>query len=58
MAATTNEARLTGFEGITAEQTEPSVSVRHFQNSVLSELPGFAFAFLTLAYITFSLIGL
>ena len=54
MAATTNEARLTGFP-VVAEQTETSEALRYFQNSLLSELPGVTFAFLTLAYIVFAL---
>ncbi len=57
MAATTKEVRLTGFESV-AEQTLASESVRHVNNSLLSELPGVAFAFLTLAYIVFSLVTL
>ena len=57
MAATTKEIRLTGFNNV-AEQTEASESVRSMQNSLLSELPGVTFAFLTLAYIAFSLISL
>ena len=55
--AATKEVRLTGFEGV-AEQTVASESVRHVNNSLLSELPGVAFAFLTLAYIVFSLVTL
>jgi hypothetical protein len=57
MATTTKEIRLTGFNDV-AERTEASESVRHMQNSLLSELPGVTFAFLTLAYVAFSLLSL
>jgi len=57
MAATTVEQRLAGFQRI-REQTETVAAVRIAQNSLLSELPGMAFAFLTLAYIVLSLVGL
>jgi hypothetical protein len=57
MAATTKEIRLTGFNDV-AEQAEASESVRQMQNSLLSELPGVTFAFLTLAYVAFSLLSL
>jgi hypothetical protein len=57
MAATTVEQRLAGFERV-REQTETAAAVRIAQNSLLSELPGMAFAFLTLAYIILSFVGL
>lgn len=58
MAATTiNQARLTGFQD-TKEQTETVAADRMAQNSLLSELPGATFAFLTLAYIVFSFASL
>ena len=39
-------------------QTEPTASVRALQNTVLSELPGIAFAVLTLVYVVSSLVRL
>ena len=39
-------------------QNEPTSSVRALQNSFLTELPGVAFAVLTLVYIVTSLVGL
>jgi hypothetical protein len=58
MATTTvNQARLAGFEG-TKEQTESGAAERMAQNSLLSELPGATFAFLTLAYIVLSFASL
>jgi hypothetical protein len=57
MAATTVEQRLAGFQEV-KEQTETVAADRIAQNSLLSELPGVAFAFLTLAYIVFSLVSL
>ena len=40
------------------EQTETVAADRFAQNSVFSELPGVAFAFLTLAYIVLSFVSL
>ncbi len=58
MAATTaNQLTLRGFERV-REQTETVAADRIAQNSMLSELPGMAFAFLTLAYVVLSLVGL
>ena len=57
MAATTINQTLTGFQQV-KEQTETLVADRIAQNSVLSELPGVAFAFLTLAYIVLSFVSL
>jgi len=57
MAATTVSQRLTVFQQ-TREQTETVTANRIAQNSLLSELPGVAFAFLTLAYIVLSFVGL
>jgi hypothetical protein len=57
MAATTLNQRLAGFQQI-QEQTETVAADRLMQNSFLSELPGAAFAVLTLAYIVLSLAGL
>ncbi len=37
---------------------EPTASVRALQNTVLSELPGIAFAVLTLVYVVSSLVRL
>jgi len=54
MAATTAKATFTGFER-DQEQTDTGLAVRISQNSFLTELPGVTFAFLTLAYIVFSL---
>jgi hypothetical protein len=39
-------------------RNEPTASVRALQNTVLSELPGIAFAVLTLVYIVSSLVRL
>jgi hypothetical protein len=54
MAATTlNQTRLAGFQ--IEEQTEAVAAAdRIAQNTLLSELPGAAFAVLTLAYIVLS----
>jgi hypothetical protein len=57
MAATTINQRLAGFQQV-KEQTETVAADRIAQNSVLSELPGVAFAFLTLAYIVLSFVSL
>ena len=57
MAATTVNQRIAGFQEV-KEQTETVAADRIAQNSLLSELPGLAFAFLTLAYIVFSLVSL
>ncbi|MGD0670591.1 MAG: hypothetical protein ABSB13_00825 [Candidatus Binatus sp.] len=57
MAATTANQRLAGFQQV-REQTETVAANRIAQNSLLSELPGAAFAFLTLAYIVLSFVGL
>ena len=55
MAATTvYQSRVAGFQQI-KEQSETVAAVRFRQNSFLSELPGVAFAFLTLSYIVLSL---
>jgi hypothetical protein len=58
MAATTiNQARLAGFQQ--KEQTETVAAAdRVAQNSLLTELPGVTFAFLTLAYIVLSFVSL
>ncbi len=39
-------------------QNEPTASVRALQNAVLSELPGVAFAVLTLVYVVTALVRL
>jgi len=57
MAATTYNQRIAGFNEV-REQTENVAADRIAQSSLLSELPGMAFAFLTLAYIVFSLVSL
>jgi hypothetical protein len=57
MAATTINQRLAGFQQV-QEQTETAAADRIAQNSLLSELPGVAFAFLTLAYIVLSFVSL
>ena len=58
MAATiTNQARIAGFQRI-KEQTETVAADRIAQNSLLSELPGVTFAFLTLAYVVASFASL
>jgi hypothetical protein len=57
MDATTVNQRLAGFQD-TQEQTENVAAHRVAQNSLLSELPGATFAFLTLAYIVLSFASL
>jgi hypothetical protein len=58
MAATfINHTMLTGV-GPAREQTEAGDADRFMRNLLLSELPGAAFAFLTLAYIIVSLASL
>jgi hypothetical protein len=55
-ATTVNQPRLAGFQHTV--QTENVAAERVAQNSLLSELPGVTFAFLTLAYIVFSFASL
>jgi hypothetical protein len=57
MTTTTVNQRVAGFQQITA-RTETATADRIAQNSLLSELPGMAFAFLTLAYIVLSFVSL
>jgi hypothetical protein len=57
MAATTINARIANFQRV-KEQTETVAADRIAQNSLLSELPGVTFAFLTLAYIVASFASL
>ena len=57
MAATTINQTLAGFQNVKV-QTEAGAADRIAQNSLLSELPGVAFAFLTLAYIVLSFVSL
>ena len=57
MAATTMNRRLAGFQDV-KEQTETVAADRIAQNSLLSELPGVVFAFLTLGYIVLSFVSL
>jgi hypothetical protein len=57
MDATTINQRLAGFQQA-KEQTETAAADRIAQNSLLSELPGVTFAFLTLAYIVLSFVSL
>jgi hypothetical protein len=58
MAATIiNQGRIAGFQRI-KEQTETVAADRIAQNSLLSELPGVTFAFLTLAYVAVSFASL
>ena len=56
-ATTVNQPRIASFED-TQAQTENVAAERVAQNSLLSELPGATFAFLTLAYIVFSFASL
>ncbi|MGH7814689.1 MAG: hypothetical protein ACREQI_11895 [Candidatus Binataceae bacterium] len=59
MAATTaNHVTFTGFRPAFEEQTETVAAERVFHNSILTELPGAAFAFLTLAYIVLTVAGM
>jgi hypothetical protein len=57
MAATTINARIANLRGI-KEQTETVAADRIAQNSLLTELPGVTFAFLTLAYVVVSFASL
>ena len=57
MTATTVNQRLAGFQQI-RERIETRAADRIAQNSLVSELPGVAFAFLTLAYIVLSFVSL
>jgi hypothetical protein len=57
MDATTMNQGVAGFQEV-REQTETVAADRIAQNSLLSELPGVTFAFLTLAYIIFSFVSL
>ncbi len=57
MAATTINQSIAGFQQV-REQTETVAADRIAQNSLLSELPGVTFAFLTLAYIVLSFLSL
>ena len=57
MAATTINQSFAGFQQV-KEQTETAVADRIAQNSLLSELPGVVFAFLTLGYIVLSFVSL
>lgn len=56
-ATTINQAKFAGFQQV-EEQTETAAADRIAQNSLLSELPGAAFAVLTLAYIVLSFASL
>lgn len=56
MATTTNEARLAGLNRL--ETVEATESIRYAQNTLLSELPGVVFAFLTLGYVITSFLTL
>lgn len=56
-ATTVNQPRIAGYQDAQVE-TENVAAERIAQNSLLSELPGATFAFLTLAYIVFSFASL
>jgi hypothetical protein len=56
-ATTVKQATLAGFQE-SKEQTGTVAAERIAQNSLLSELPGVTFAFLTLAYIVLSFASL
>jgi hypothetical protein len=58
MAATTTANRTNVGLNQDVERVGSGVAVRAAQNALLSELPGVTFAFLTLAYVVFSLVGL
>ena len=57
MAAITKPVAATPVTYVAADN-EVSTSIRCYQNAFLSELPGVAFAFLTLGYIVSRLIAL
>jgi len=54
-ATTTNKVQLVSGR---CETAAPSESVRVAQNSLLTELPGIAFALITLLYVASSLLSL
>lgn len=56
-ATTVKQATLAGFQE-SKERTGNMAAERIAQNSLLSELPGVTFAFLTLAYIVLSFASL
>ncbi len=56
-ATTTNRAHFAEINPATKPEAA-SDYIRHAQNAFLTELPGVAFGFVTLAYIVSSLIGL
>lgn len=56
-ATTTANGTKVGLNQV-VEQMESTGAVRVSQSLLLSELPGMTFAFLTLAYVVFSLISL
>jgi hypothetical protein len=55
-ATTTANGTKVGLNQV--EQMESTAAVRAAQSVLLSELPGMTFAFLTLAYVVLSLVGL
>jgi hypothetical protein len=57
MNATTNEATLSAITNIN-EAAEATAGTRLAQNSLLSELPGIVFGFITLGYVISSLVAL
>jgi hypothetical protein len=56
-ATTTANGSKVGLNQV-VEQVESTAAVRAAQSVLLSELPGMTFAFLTLAYVVLSLVGL
>jgi hypothetical protein len=56
-ATTTANGTKVGLNQV-VEQVESTSAVRAAQSVLLSELPGMTFAFLTLAYVVLSLVGL
>ena len=59
MAYTTTADRTSaGLNQVVVERVESGAALRVAQSALLSELPGVTFAFLTLAYVVFSLMGL
>jgi len=56
-ATTTNKVRLASTQ-YEIDQKAPTDSIRVAQNSLLTELPGIAFALITLLYVASSLLTL
>jgi hypothetical protein len=58
MAATTNGAGIARLTQRAQNFTDTSDTIRYAQSNFLDELPGFAFALITLVYLVSSLVAL